>query len=152
LLFKTKRPSKFSEKAKNDFIFQLDTLMLEHGLKGILIFDSNENHARDYPTKSKLSMLEIAHAPFGVEGDLYILEYLQTVTQKKTTKLISSDRELARKAKDLKIESIDSSDFLDFLLNLSSKTNQKKLEAKPKKDSQKEIERWLKIFEEKDTN
>ena len=148
MLFKTKRPSKFSEKAKNEFINYIDELMQSHGLKGILIFDSNPNHARDYPTKSKLNQLELAHAPYGVEGDLYILEYLRTIQNKKSTRLITSDRELSRKAKELKIESIDSSDFLSFLMDLSSKKSTKLSEAKPTKESKRELERLEKIFED----
>ncbi len=148
MLFKTKRPSKFTEKAKNEFIDQIDELMHWHGLKGILIFDSNPNHARDYPTKSKLNQLEVAHAPYGVEGDLYILEYLRTVQNKKVARLITSDRELSRRAKELKIETIDSTDFLSLLMDLSQKKSLKLIEAKPTKESKRELERLEKIFED----
>ncbi len=119
-----------------------------HGLKGILIFDSNPNHARDYPTKSKLNQLEVAHAPYGVEGDLYILEYIRTVQNKNVARLITSDRELSRRAKELKIETIDSTDFLSLLMDLSSKKSSKLIEAKPTKESKRELERLEKIFED----
>ena len=119
------------------------------GLKGILIFDSNPNHARDYPTKSNLSHLEIAHAPIHLEGDLYILEYLSTLKNTNRYRLVTSDRALAHAAKNLKITSIDSKDFYSLLSELSDKQKTIKADRKPTADTKREFERLLHIFESK---
>ncbi len=124
--------------------------MGELGLKGILIFDSNPGHARDYPTKSHLTHLEIAHAPFNLEGDLYILEYLSNLKNKTHTRLITSDRELSAHAKNLQIKSIDSSEFYAQLNDLTQKQKTEKSDLKPRSDSKQEIERLQKIFESKE--
>ncbi len=117
------------------------------GLKGILIFDSNPGHARDYPTKSSLAHLEIAHAPIHLEGDLYILEYLSIVKNPARYRLVTSDRALANAAKNLKIASIDSSDFYNLLKETTGKNASLQSEQKPQGETKREFERLLKIFE-----
>jgi hypothetical protein len=121
--------------------------MGSHGLKGILIFDSNPEHARIYPTKSALDHLEVAHAPIHVEGDLYILEYLSTIKNPARYRLITSDRKLSELAKNLKVTSINSEDFFSLLLNLTQKNNAVRKESKPLSESKKELERLENIFE-----
>ncbi len=117
------------------------------GFKGILIFDSNPNHARDYPTKSRLNHLEIAHAPINLEGDLYILEYLSALKNKPQVRLITSDRELSAHAKNLQIKTISCSEFYSHLTELAQKSEAIKNDLKPHRDSKQEIERLEKIFE-----
>ena len=121
------------------------------GLKGILIFDSNPNHARAYPTKSTLSHLEVAHAPINVEGDLYILEYLSIIKNPARYRLITSDRALSQAAKNLKVASINSEDFFEQLLDLCYQKNRHQKEKKPSSESKRELERLQKIFEERAT-
>jgi len=117
------------------------------GLKGILIFDSNPCHARNYPTKTTLAHLEVAHAPINIEGDLYILEYLSILKNKARYRLVTSDRALANAAKNQKITTIDSSDFYNLLKEATEKNTTSKSEQKPHADTKREFERLLKIFE-----
>ncbi len=117
------------------------------GMKGILIFDSNPGHARDYPTKSTLTHLEIAHSPINVEADLYILEYLSIIKNPARYRLVTSDRALLEAAKNLKVTSIHSEDFYTLLFDLSLKKDAIQNELKPLRDSKKELERLQKIFE-----
>jgi len=97
------------------------------GLKGILIFDSNPNHARNYP--------------------FYILEYLSLLKTPSRIRLVTSDRALAKEAKNLKIESIDSLDFFNLLKKAGTKKEAINKDLKPTSESKKELERLQKIFE-----
>jgi predicted RNA-binding protein with PIN domain len=117
------------------------------GLKGILIFDSNPNHARNYPTKKKLSQVEVAYSPIDMEADLYILEYLSLLKTPSRIRLVTSDRALAKEAKNLKIESIDSLDFFNLLKKAGTKKEAINKDLKPTSESKKELERLQKIFE-----
>lgn len=117
------------------------------GLKGVLIFDSNPDHARNYPTKKKLSQIEVAYSPIDMEADLYILEYLSLLKTPSRIRLVTSDRALAKEAKNLKIESIDSLDFFNLLKKTGEKKDAISKELKPTADSKKELERLQKIFE-----
>ncbi|MBM3193491.1 MAG: hypothetical protein FJZ59_04575 [Chlamydiae bacterium] len=147
LLFQIKKASKFSENQKNDFIDLINECMSFLGLKGILIFDSNPNHARNYPTKKKLSQVEVAYSPIDMEADLYILEYLSLLKTPSRIRLVTSDRALAKEAKNLKIESIDSLDFFNLLKKAGTKKEAINKDLKPTSESKKELERLQKIFE-----
>ncbi len=117
------------------------------GLKGILIFDSNPNHARSYPTKKRVSHLEVAYSPIDMEADFYILEVLSLLKNPSSIRLVTSDRALSSAAKNLKIASIDSSDFFFLLKEASLKKDAINQELKPLFESKKELERLQKIFE-----
>lgn len=118
-------------------------------LKGVLIFDSNPNHARDYPTKSSLTALEIIHSPINLEGDLYILEYLSTLKNPTHIQLVTSDNALAFAAKSLKVTSLSSQEFFSLLSAQSTTKNTLRKELKPLFDSKKEMSRLQKLFEDR---
>ncbi len=118
-------------------------------LKGVLIFDSNPGHARDYPTKSSLSALEIIHSPINLEGDLYILEYLTTLKNPSHIQLVTSDKALSLAAKALHVTSLSSTEFFSLLSSKSSTKNALRKELKPLFDSKKELDRIQKLFEDR---
>ena len=123
--------------------------MTSLGLKGLLIFDSNPNHAHSYPTKSLLSSLEVIHSPIHTSADSYILEYLSTIKHRAHLQVVTSDNAIIRGAKALRVATLSSTEFFSLLSSLSLKKNTLKKELKPLFDSKKELERLQKIFESK---
>jgi predicted RNA-binding protein with PIN domain len=114
-------------------------------LRGIIVFDGahrrDEESGLSYP-----SPMELAYTPKGQSADQYILERLESFQNRKNATVITNDQGLKRLARALGAKTMDNDTFLQWLLKRARK---KKTERPPPKESPHQIERLIKIFEEK---
>lgn len=116
-------------------------------LKGpiTIIFDSSEE-IHDFARSAKLPNLDVVYAPKGKTADEYIIELVEQHKNPKILTLVSSDEGLARQCQHLGARTQSIEDFLIFVVK-KHKTPSKE---KPNyKESSTEMERLIKIFEER---
>ena len=111
-----------------------------------VVFDGRE---KDPPEalRRNLRSMNIVYTPTRQTADDYILEMLEHVKNPDFEIVISSDRELLRKAKQkgARTQTIE-----EFLKSISKKKSVPTDEKKQTKESSAEFERLLKIFEKRD--
>ena len=146
LLFRLpQRKERSLEKQRESLIEVLDT-ELAH-IKGhvSVIFDSSEQ-IRDFAQCAKKNNLEVIYAPKGKTADEYIIELVEQRKNPKILIVVTSDGGLARQCKHLGSQTKTIEDFLEFVANKSKG----KSEGKPHyRESPSEMERLIKIFEER---
>ena len=112
-------------------------------LSGMLVFDgSHQRHEES--GLSYANPLHIAYTPKGQTADEYILEQLEYSHKKSPATVVSNDRGLCRKARELGANTQSNEGFLHYL----EKKKPKKKITVPK-DTTFHINRLIKIFEEK---
>jgi predicted RNA-binding protein with PIN domain len=114
-------------------------------LRGMLVFDGSHQRSEESGL-SYASPLDIAYTPKGQTADEYILEKLEWHQQKAPVTVVSNDQGLARHARSLGAKTQSNETFLQYLEKKKAKKSAKSYEPK---DTLKNIERLLKIFEEK---
>ena len=130
------------ETAREDVIALLSGLLSQGRMRAVCIFDSSHEHSHPFPSRLvNFPNLEVIYSPLGVSADDYIIEYLET--NKGPTTLITNDRDLQRRAKQLKVSAQNVHPFLKRLLKKSSKRR----EEKPLSDSSSNIARYIKEFD-----
>ncbi len=114
-------------------------------LSGTLVFDGSHKRGEEsglsYP-----SPLIVAYSPKGQSADEYIVEKVESASNPKTITVVTNDRGLILHIRSLGAKVQSNSDFLHALLSRSKKKSKKKSDAA---DSKQNIERLLKIFEDK---
>ncbi|MCH9614540.1 MAG: hypothetical protein SP1CHLAM54_14990 [Chlamydiia bacterium] len=130
------------EEHRNQFIDYLSTT-LSH-LNASLYFDSNFEQAEAFPRKHVVGKLEIVYAPQGITADQAIIEHLKWCENPKICKVVTNDKHLTRECKDTGAKTMTISEFLTLI-----RPRTKTVERKPNQDSQREIERLTKAFEER---
>ncbi len=125
--------------------------MREKKLYGEMIFDTPLHHQSSLPHTTEDPPLTISFAAEDLEADDLIVEKLYSYKKPEKIVVVTSDKELSRRVRDLEANVITSDSFIKRL------TRQKKRgvqEKKPFYQSSKEQERLQKIFERKakDTN
>jgi predicted RNA-binding protein with PIN domain len=124
-------------------ILTLQKQFAKRGIVGTLVFDGT--HRRDEESGlSYSSPLTIAYAPKGQSADDYIIERIEAAQNPKQITVITNDRGLTRHAKShgAKVEANEV-----FIQWLGKKRKGRKKEEP--RDTQQNIDRLLKIFEEK---
>lgn len=115
-----------------------------------IIFDAHKN-THDIASKTYLNNIKIIFTPQNQTADEYIIERLNLSKHPSDITVITSDRTLKLNCIDLKsnVKSID--EFIDFLDHKKKKVKEKKLFDFEEncEDTKHEIDRLLKIFEEK---
>ena len=115
-------------------------------MKGTLVFDGA--HRRE--EESGLSYeypLEIAYAPKGQSADSYIVERIERETHQKQIVVVTNDRGLRLHAQSLGAKVQGNVAFIQYLKKKSLK--KKKGKRAPVVETQQNIDRLLKIFEER---
>lgn len=115
-----------------------------------LVFDAHHRE-NQIPSLTSLKTLKIIYTPKGQTADDYILEKIFLSKTPSQIMVISSDKSLQIKAKDLKAQTQSIDDFIDWLYLNETKIKKahKELENKTTLDTKQNIQRLLKIFEEK---
>lgn len=110
-----------------------------------VVFDGREKDPPEALLRNLRSM-KIVYTPAKQTADEYILEMLEAVQNPDQEMVVSSDRELLRRAKQkgARIQTIE-----EFLKSLSSKKSIE--ERKQTQESSAEFARLLKIFEQNDS-
>ena len=128
---------------RHKVIRTLQKQFAKRGISGTLVFDGA--HRRDEESGlSYSSPLIIAYAPKGQSADDYIIELIETSKNPKQITVVTNDRGLSMHAKShgAKVEGNEA--FIHWL----GGRRRKKSEKEPR-DTQHNIDRLLKIFEEK---
>ena len=136
------------KKKRENFIEALNEALESLHLHATLIFDSHQSHASIFPTKRNLKALEIVFSPEGLSADEYILERLTTERRASDQIIVTSDRELAGRAKHLGAKTKTIEAFFEMLLKREAKKTPEK-EEKLETESSHNFERLLKAFEKK---
>lgn len=112
-------------------------------LEGILVFDGSE---RGFGGSSRAyaSPLQIVYSPKGQTADEYILEKLEGRKKNSLSTVVSNDRSLCSHARSLGARTQSNEAFIEYL---EKKKARKRKKVPDPKDSPREIERLLKIFE-----
>lgn len=112
-------------------------------IDGILVFDGahrrEEESGLSYP-----SPLIVAYAPKGQSADAYMVEYLETCKNPKQVTVVTNDKGLGRHARSYGAKVQANEDFLTWL----GKRKKKEGKTSPR-DTEANIDRLLKIFEER---
>lgn len=134
------------QKTRESIIAMFQTIVNSLNLDVTIVFDSHKEHAEHFPSKRYLDNLEIIFPPEGQSADDYILEILELSPNAKIETLVTSDQPLALKARSLsaKTQSID-----EFLTYLTRKLNKNTSEEKQTKETDTNIKRLRKIFEQR---
>lgn len=135
------------KKKREDFIIVLNKMLKHLHLHAIIIFDSQQAHATNFPTKKRLSALEIIFSPKDLTADEYILERLTVEKKPQTQIIVSSDRALCRQVQILGAKTITIKDFFQMLTSCKIKKLDK--EEKIEQESSYHHNRLLQAFEER---
>ncbi len=112
-------------------------------ISGTLVFDGA--HRRDEESGlSYSSPLIIAYAPKGQSADDYIIEQIQTASNPKEFVVVTNDKGLTLHAQSAGAKVQENRDFIEWLHKKKKKT--KMIEPK---ETQQNIDRLIKIFEER---
>lgn len=142
-LFRLRSKKGTLERQREHFIQTLNQALSFFQRPVQIVFDSSEQF-HHYAQKAKLDHLEIIYAPKGKTADGYIIELIELCKNRKIVTVVTSDSGLTKQCQHLgaTTESIE-----DFLKKLGKKKKQKE---KPNyTESEKEIERLLRIFEDR---
>jgi len=115
------------------------------GWKGIIVFDGSHKRGEESGL-GYASPLEIAYTPKGQTADEYILEKLEWGKKIALMTVVSNDRGLTRQARSLGAKTESNEAFAGRLKRRKAKKKEKVIEPR---ETQKNIDRLLKIFEDK---
>ena len=90
--------------------------------------------------------MEVAFTPKGQTADQYILEQVELIQNKKSIVVVTNDQSLKRHASAFGAKTMSSTAFLHWIVKRKS---QKKTKKPIIRETSSEIERLLKIFEER---
>ena len=134
------------EETREEFIRALNGEIRIHRFSVTIIFDSHQAHADIFPSKATLDAIDVVFSPQNLTADCYILEYLGWQKSPGNFTIVTSDRPLAKKAKELGGKTLSVQGFLHLL---TRKKKKEKGEKKQLIETDANFQRLLKAFEEK---
>lgn len=147
LLFRIPHLQGSLEEKRRKLILDLNSLAKKSQLCFVLIFDANDKE-RSLDSRSNFDSLEIIYTTSKKTADEAILEKVSTVRHPATICVVSSDKGLTSQVRYLGAQVLSLSEFCFFLDKKQWK--KKKLRAEIEcQESPKEMDRLLKIFEER---
>ena len=133
------------EKRRESLIETLNQELVSFKGNISVVFDSSEQ-IRDFPQSAKLKNLDVVYAPKGQTADAYIIELAEQCRSPKMVTVVTSDGGLARQCQHIGTQTVSIEEFIAYVI----KKRKKSPKDKPVyKESNAEIERLIKIFEEK---
>jgi len=145
LLFIWSEENQPLEVRRGHLIAWIQQVFAKINCKGMIVFDGSRRSDEDYGL-SYSSPMEVAYTPKGQTADQYILDQIEQIKDKKAVIVVTNDLMLKRHIHALSAKTMSSTAFLQWV----SKQKQKKKSGKPViRESTSQIERWLKIFEER---
>lgn len=144
LFFAIDDPNRFL-KQKQEMIAYLQSAFLQCRLSGFLVFDGK--HRREEESgRSYDDPLEIVYAPKGQSADQYIVEKVSLLKNPKEAMVVTNDKGIIAHVRELGALTSTNASFLKSLHTRSAPIHKEKLT----KDTPKNIERLLRIFEKGD--
>jgi len=113
LFFRVWRETSPFQKELERFIKDLDYEIGLLGLEVVLVLDSCRDRAEVFPSSKKLEALKVLFSPKELCADSYILELLSWESH--LTTLVTSDKDLALKARRIGVQTQSSEEFALFL-------------------------------------
>lgn len=147
--FRLKYLSSSLQEGREHFIQLLNQKCAKNNLLAIVVFDSDFENAREYASTKALSHLEVRYSPQHKTADDYIVEHLKFVKHPSQWTLVSSDNALRFQCQDLGTRLLTVEEF--FHKYFYKKTDDTS-SLKPAMENSKDLERLLKIFEDKFRN
>lgn len=146
-LFRVSKKKLPLEKKRDLILITLNEELEKLRLNTTIVFDSSDG-LRDHASRGHLDALEIVYTTKNESADEYIFKAIENAAHPQNETVVTSDRELAGKCKQLRAKILSIEQFLSFI---KKKKDQKRRSSPIKafRDSDKEIERLLKIFENK---
>ena len=145
LLFRMVESKQSLQKQRESVVRFLQKEFARLKMKGQIVFDGKHRQDEEsglfYP-----SPLEAAFAPKGQTADHYILEQLEMEKRRSLITVVTDDKSLMRQARALGAHVQSNGSFVRSLEGKRLKKKKKQVEPK---ESQKNIDRLLKIFEDK---
>lgn len=135
------------QKQRDAALFSLNEEIEKLPLSITVVFDSSEK-LREAASRSHLDALEIIYTTRQQSADDYIYKAIEEATHPQNETVVTSDRELAGKCRQLGANTLTVEQFLTHLQKRKAKKRRGKA-SKGFKESDQEMERLLKIFEEK---
>ncbi len=132
---------------RRDFITALDHLFATLNLSCTLIFDSNQDLTAPFPSKKQLSHIDVVFSPKNLSADDYIIEWLTAQTNTKQITVVTSDKLLAKQASHLGAPTLSLANFFALISKKERRLSRDWQEEKIAVESEAELQRLLKIFE-----
>ena|GEM_PF-5482795 len=133
------------EEKRQEIISLLEKLALKLHFHFILVFDGEKKLNRGLFQRSHIKNLEIIYTPPEMSADQYIAEALTAIKKNEHIFVITSDRFLSQESRRLGAESMTIKEFFTWI---STQTRKKEKKSdKPIKETDAQIERYLKLFQ-----
>lgn len=145
LLFKMPHLKGSLEEKRRQLILKLNHFAKEHNLPFTLVFDATKDKDR-HSFRSHYDQIEIIYATAAPTADEYIIQHVESASNRSTICVVSSDKGLIFQVRTLGAETLSLREFVNFL---DKKHHKKKTSWVEPQESPREIERLRKIFEEK---
>lgn len=146
-LFRITKDYKTLRTQKNQILAYLEAQASTLHLHITLVFDGKHQAPKD-AIRGHLRQIEIIYTPENQSADDYIIEHIDTLSCPSRTTVVSSDREVLGKTKQLGAKGQTIEEFLSFL-NGKQKKKKKTKSYSSFQDSDFHIKRLCKIFEER---
>lgn len=138
------------EETRNNLIKEINKKIRVLNLKTTIVFDAAYQH--DHDTRSHYDNLEIVYTAHGESADDYIISELETIKYPTQVTVVTSDKDLKRRAKSLRARTLTIEEFMSQLNRNPKKEEKGRPSRQPVPIAEKsigELERYLKIFEER---
>lgn len=147
-LFRITKDYKTLQRQKNHILTSLETWVDTFHLHLTLIFDG-KHKAPAEAIRGHLRTIEIIYTHEHQSADDYIIEHIEHHPKPSQVIVVSSDREVLGKSKQLGAKTQTIEEFLSFLLNKEKKRKKETRPAPSFHDTEFQIKRLRKIFEER---
>jgi predicted RNA-binding protein with PIN domain len=135
------------DSCRESLIEDLEILFFNLKIHATVVFDNRYYLAGSTPSRYKKYHLEVIYTPSRLTADEFILEMILSSTASKHT-VISSDRDLIKKAKELGTKTKNLDEFFKEIARKKRKLNKPK-EKKVHKSSKHELDSLHDIFEKR---
>lgn len=149
LLFRTLKKRGSLEKSRQLMIEELNEAVSHLKLQVILVFDGAEEHL-PHPSRGHFDAIELVYTSKSKTADEYITEEVANSRWPSRITVVTNDRELAGRCKNLGAKKLTIDEFIAFVTK--KKIKKKRLSAAPARafrESTSEFNRLLRAFEKK---
>ncbi len=138
-------PDPLDEK-REEFVRMLNSALHRLGLSATAVFDGHLHVAADCPTTRQLSALEIVFPPEGLSADAFIVERVKGTNRKEREIIVTSDKTLSAKVRQLGAKTQTAQSFLQLLTHHKKRAHLE--EEKMQTESFNHYKRLLRSFEQ----
>ncbi len=147
-LFRITKDYKTLRTQKNQILAHLEAWADALHLHITLVFDG-KHQAPAEAIRGHLRKIEIIYTHENQSADDYIIQHIETLSHPSQTTVVSSDREILFKTKQVGAQGQTIEEFLSFLLNKQKKRKKDRKALPSFQDTDFQIKRLSKIFEER---